>query len=120
MSKDHEEIHVGDALRKAMDGRKEPLSSVINLIVERYSGLIERAGKTPMMGYHADLYCNVLREAGHPLSSQEIAVFPLTCEDWLRRHPKFPQEPGKTAVMILKNSPFVDLLALVDMLEREL
>ena len=47
-------------------------------------------------------------------------MFPLTCEDWLRRHPEFPQEPGKTAVMILKNSPFVDLVALVDDLEKQL
>lgn len=60
MSKDREEIHVSDALRKAMDGRKEPLSSVINLIVERYLGMISRAESTPMMSYHADLtatYC---------------------------------------------------------------
>ena len=120
MSKDREEIHVGYALGKAMDGRKEPLSSVINLIVERYAGMVERAGSTPMMSHHAELYCNVLREAGHPLSSKEIAVFPLTCEDWLRQHPEFPQGPGSTAVMILKNSPFVDLVALVDDLEKQL
>src|SRR5258708_6673727 len=99
MSKDREEIHVSDALRKALEDRKESLSTVVEMIAERYLGMIERAGTTPMMGYHADLYCNVLREAGHPLSSQEIAVFPLTCEDWLRRHPKFPQGPGSTAVM---------------------
>ena len=116
MNQEREEIYVSDSLRTALKGRKDSVSSVINVIVERYLGIVEGAGKTPMMGYHADLYCNVLREAGHPLSSQEIAVFPLTCEDWLRQHPEFPQGPGSTAVMILKNS----LVALVDDLEKQL
>jgi len=120
MSKDHEEIHVGDALRKAMDGRKEPLSSVVNLLVERYLGIIERSHETVMFDYHAELYCNVLREVGRPLTAADIAAFPAMCAAWVARHPKFPPAPSKTALMVLNHSSFVALVALVDRLERQL
>ena len=118
--KDREEIYISDALRKAMDKRSVSLSTGVNLIAERYLGIIERQRNTPMMDYHAELYCNVLREVGTPLSAQQIAAFPSLCADWLARHPKFPQEPGKTALMILNHSTFAELVARVDRLERQL
>lgn len=126
MSKDREEIHVGEHLRAALDKRpKESLSTVVNMIAERYAALVERAryGKQsamPMMSFHAELYCNVLREVGHPLAPAEITAFPAMCKDWLARHPEFPQGPGGTAHMIVSNSSFAQLVALVDEMEEYL
>ena len=53
------------------------------------------------------------------MPAASIALFPSMCEDWLAKHPEFPQAPGETAVMILKNSSYQDLVKLVDMMERQ-
>lgn len=113
-------IYVSDTLRKVLKGRKEPLSVVVTMLAERYLGMLERTKRTPPYCLNGELYENVLKEAGHPLTSAEIATFPVMCEDWLKRNPEFPQGPGATAVMILKNSGYHDLVALVDKMERNL
>lgn len=111
-------IYISDDIKEALRDRKESLSTAMSVIAERYTGTIKRAGKTPMMDFDAKLYLNVLREVGHPLSSREIAAFPSMCEDWISRNRSFPEQPAKTAITILKNSPFIDLMSLVDWLER--
>ena len=118
--KNRQMIYISDNLRKVLEGRKEPLSTVVNMIAERYLGMIERAGRTPPYCLRGELYENVLKEVGHLLTSAEIATFASMCKDWLTRNSEFPQEPGKTAVMILENSPHLDLVALVDKMEKGL
>ena len=114
-------IYVGAPLRKALKGRKDTLTERVNSVAERYTALLARAGQMPMLaGWNAELYCNTLREIGHPLSAQEIAAFPALVEDWLKRHKEFPQAPGGTALMIIQHSNYLDLVALVDLLEGEL
>lgn len=109
--------HIGEALQSVLRNRKEPFTTIVNVIADRYMGLVERAGRTPMQDYHAELYCNVLREVGRPLTAREIATFPVMVEDWLARHPEFPQGPGSTALMIVKASDYASLMALVDSME---
>ena len=114
-------IYIGDNLRAVLANRKEPLSTVVNLMAERYMAIISRAGYFPLLaGLSAELFCNVLREGKRPLAAGGIALFPALVKDWLRRHPEFPQGPGETALMMLKNSSYLDLVALVDKLERRL
>lgn len=116
--KNRKMVYIGERIRAFLDGRKGALSTAINTLADRYLAMVERAGKTPMMDFHAELYVNVLREYPGILTAHNIGMFPAMCEDWLKRNPKFPQEPGKTAVMILKNSSYHDLVALVDRMER--
>jgi hypothetical protein len=119
VSKDRKEIYLGESLRQALAGREENLTTVVNMLADRYMGMVERAGVTPMMGHHQELYVAVLKEVGRPATARDIATLPSLVEDYLRRHPEFPQEPGKTALSILRNSSFTDLVALVDRLERQ-
>lgn len=112
------EIECGDALRTILNGRRQSFNAVVNLVADRYLGIVGRAKLAPMQDYHAQLYCNVLQEAGRVLTAREIATFPSMVEDWLARHPEFPQGPGSTALMIVKASGYVDLVALIDEMER--
>jgi hypothetical protein len=120
------EIQIGPRLDALLASRKEPLSTVVNMLADRYLGIIERsrysdASPVPMMDFHAQLYGNVLSEAREfPLSAKDIAAFPAACEDYLKRHPKFPQGPGSTAVSILKNCTYPELVVLVDYMEKYL
>lgn len=124
-------IYLGDRVRAALvDRGKQPLSTVLNSVADRYLGMIERVrysehSAVPLMTFHAQLYVNVLRDRsagvlsnGAPLTAQQIATFPAMVEDWLKRNPTFPQEPGKTALNIVKNCDYPTLVALVDEMER--
>ena len=113
------QVYIGPRLRAALNKhKKRPLSVVVNTMAERYAGLLERCKRTPMMSFHAELYCNVLEEKGEPLTAAEIATFPAMVCDYLDRHPEFPQGPGRTAHMIVTNSSFLDLVSLVEEMER--
>lgn len=118
--KNRQMIYISDALRKVLDGRKEPLSTVVNMISERYLGMLERADRIPPYCMNGEMYERVLREVGRPLTSAEIATFAVMCEDWLARNQDYPQAPMKTAILILKNSSHLELTALVDKTEKGL
>ena len=118
--KNRQMIYISDNLRRVLDGRREPLSTVVNMIAERYLGMLERAGRIPPYCMNGEMYERVLREAGHLLTSAEIATFASMCEDWLKRNPSYPQAPMRTAVLALQRSPHPDLVALVDKMERGL
>ena len=113
-------IYIGEKLRAYLKRRKEPLSTVVNTLAERYIAMCERAAPFSTYCLHAEMYDKVLREADHPLTPNEIATFPAMCEDWLSRNPDFPQEPSKTAIAILKSSSYHELVALIDKAERQL
>ena len=112
-------IYIGDKLQAILDKHKLPLSSVVNMLAERYTALTQPC-EIPMMDFHADLYCNVLEENERPMPAKLIASFPALCRDYLKRHPEFPQGPGGTACMIVENSSYHDLVALVDRMEKTL
>lgn len=114
------QIEVGEALRRATEDRPESMTVLVNMIADRYMGMIERVGRVPTLDLHTELYRRVVDSFGRPLTSQEIARFADLCEDYLRRNPDFPQEPGKTALMILRNCSFAELVYLVDRYEHRI
>jgi hypothetical protein len=118
--KNRQMIYVGPALRKLLEQQpKRTLTATVNLLAERYAGMIERAEDTRPYCMWAGFYRDVLREVGHPLSSKEIASFPSMLKDWVRRNPQY-DAVGNTAVTMLENTSYNDLVKLVDEMERGL
>jgi hypothetical protein len=117
MSRDRKDIYLGERLRQALEGRGEPLTTVVNLIADRYLGIIERE-HIPTLVAHEAMLIETLREKSRPLSSTEIATLPAMVEDWMRRHPDYMPEPAQTLLMILRNCKYPSLVALVDRIER--
>jgi hypothetical protein len=116
MSKDRKEIYLGEALRRALQGRKDSLTTVVNLIADRYLGIIERTNTLVFTVREEDVYRGVLAEArGRRLEAREIATFPEMVRDWLARNPDYPD----SAYARVKDAPFAHLVALVDRLERD-
>lgn len=115
ISKDRKDIYIGDGLKRAIAGRKESLSTVVNLIADRYQGMVER-----MRPYVNDEQINILRAVlaetrGHRLEAREIASLAGTVQDWLKRH---PSEYEQQFWVTLNDYNFAQLVALVDSLER--
>lgn len=118
MGKDRKDVYLGDGLRRALRGRPGTLSTNVNLIADRYQGIVER--NTPHLSAdQARLLRAVLAESrGHLLEAREIAAFPSMVSDWMLRH-----DGDKEAFLILYTSirdmPFPELVALIDWLERQ-
>ncbi len=119
MPKDRKDIYLGERLRAILKGRSENLTTIVNLIADRYLGLVERQ-YTPTMVAHDDILRKVLAEKTHPLNAAEIATLPAMVEDWCQRHPDYLPAPAQTFLMILRHCDYASLLALVDRIERTL
>ena len=109
------EIYIGEVLRRLLVGRKESLSTVVNVAADRYLGLLERQPKFSCTAREEDVYRAVLGETrGRLLEAREIATFPQAVADWLNRNPEYPP----SAYERVRSASFVELLALIDRLER--
>lgn len=124
MSRDRKEVYLGEALKRLLTTRpKDSLTTVVNLIADRYMGLIERVpmdkNAFPFVctAREEDVYRGVLAEkrGGH-LEAREIALFPSMVGDWLKRHPDYPD----SAYQRVSRASFVELLVLIERLERDL
>ncbi len=114
-------IHVGKQLRALMKKRKkQPLSSVVNMIADRYTSMISHGERVPPYPIYRDMYMRVLKEHGKPLTGAEVALFPAMCEDYCRRHPDFAPACLKICVLMLKDTDYFGLMKLVDMIETQL
>lgn len=115
VAKDRKEIYLGEALRRLLAGRKDSLTTVVNTMADRYQGLLDRQTPLVCTAREEDVYRAVLAEnRGKPLEAREIAAFPAAVMDWLGRHPDYPHSAYQRVV----DADFVDLLVLVDRLER--
>lgn len=116
MSKDRKEIYVSDALRRLLEGRKDSLTTIVNLIADRYQGIVEQTPRFVCTAREEDVYRAVIAEArGRRLEAREIAAFPSAVQDWLSRNPDYPI----TAFHRVNGVAFSDLVALIDRLERD-
>jgi hypothetical protein len=119
VSKARKEIYLGEALRRLLTGRKESLTTVVNLIAERYLGIVERADAKATTVREDDVYRAVIREHRRPLEAREIASFPSAVEDWMRRNPQGKDEEHYASALAgVKARTFVELCALIDRLEK--
>lgn len=118
MSKDRKEIYLGAALRRLLTGRKESLTTIVNLIAERYEGIMARANTKGCSVQEDDVYRDVLKEYRRPLESADIAAFPARVKDYCLRT-GLDREPMYPAMMArVERCSYVDLVALIDRLER--
>jgi hypothetical protein len=119
MAKDRKEIYIGESLRRALAGRKESLTTVANLIADRYMGMIERTNVATTVRMD-DIYRAVLAERrGKPMEATDIATFPALVRDWLRRNPPAEDERAhEAALRVVDEADFVELVAIIDRLER--
>lgn len=111
--------YLGESLKRLLTGRRESLTTIVNLIADRYLGLLERHRLHPHAGctvQEDDVYRSVIAEHRGPLDSRAIALFPQAVADWVARHPE--HHAGPAALAHLKDASFVDVLYLVDRLER--
>jgi hypothetical protein len=115
MSKDRKEIYLGEGLRRAIMGRKEKLSALVNLIADRYMGLIARSSRVATTVRMDDVYRGVLAERRRRLESHDIAAFPSLVRDWMMRNPGYPD----VALKVVEQCSFLELVALIDRLERK-
>lgn len=118
VSKERKEIYLSEALKRLLRTRpKDSLTTVVNLISDRYQGIIERMGKAiPCTVREEDVYRAVLEESrGRRLEAREIALFPNMVADWLGRNPEYPQ----SAYERVSVASFVELVALIERLERD-
>ncbi len=119
MSKDRKDVYLGDGLRRALKGRKDSLSTSVNLIADRYQGIVERLRPT-ISAEHEHILRSVLSETrGHLLESREIAAFPSMVSDWLLRNWVPDKEDGLALHMRLGAMTHPELVALIDYLERQ-
>lgn len=117
VSKDRKEIYLGESLKRLLAWRpKESLTTVVNLIADRYRGLIERVPNHVCTLREEDVYRAVLAEARRKLEAREIMQFPGMVQDWLTRHPEYPD----SAYERVRSASYVELLVLIDRLERDL
>lgn len=119
MREHRKEIYIGESLRRLLAGRGESLTTVVNLIAERYLGLLERHELYPHAGctvQEDDVYRAVIAENRGPIDSRAIALFPQAVADWVARHPE--HHAGPAAAARVRDASFADLLYLVDRLER--
>ena len=92
MAKDRKDIYIGEAIRRLLTGRKESLTTILNLIAERYLGILARTTPLVCTAREEDVYRAVLAETrGRRLESREIGLFPQMVQDWLNRNPEYPQ-----------------------------
>lgn len=117
MAKDRKEIYIGEALKRLLSTRpKDSLTTIVNLIADRYRGLIERHPGFSCTVREEDVYRGVLAETrGRKLEAREIAQFASMVDDWLNRNPEYP----RSAYERVRTSTYVELLALIDRLERD-
>lgn len=113
------EIYIGKALRRLLFGRKGSLTTWVNLIADRYLGMIERGDAKGTTVVEDDLYRLVLSEYRRPLEARDIAGFPAAVEDWCRRNPAGPGDNYYAAALAgIKCRSYVNLVALIDRLEK--
>lgn len=123
-SADRKDIYIGESLRKVLDGRKESLTTVVNLIAERYLGIVERHPfAAALLNRDDDVLLSVLREYRGPLTSADIASFPARVRDYCARHPDRAPDGGTTkhypvVIAAVEGASFVQLVALIDSLEK--
>lgn len=123
MSKDRKDVYLGDGLRRALQGRKDSLSTSVNLIADRYQGIVERLHpaiqqKGPITQDAVRVYRAVLAETrGHLLEAREIAAFPSMVADYLSRHPE--HEARLYAYDVAQAMSYPELVGLIDYLERQ-
>jgi hypothetical protein len=117
MTQNEQQIRIDDGLRHALEGRMEPVSTVVNLIAERYMAMIAHARKSAAATTvrEDDVFRKVLEELGtRRIGTHEIEAFPSLVEDWLRRHPGYP----KSALFVIEGASFFELVAQIDRVER--
>lgn len=115
--KERKEIYLGEALKRLLRLRpRDTLTTVVNMIADRYIGIVERSAGVPKTVREEDVYRAVLAETrGRHLEAREIVLFPNMVSDWLTRNPEYPM----SAYERVKNASFVDLVALIERLERQ-
>lgn len=119
MSKDRKDIYLGERLRKALEGYKSNLTTVVNTIADRYLGIIERQ-RVPTLSAHEAILIETLKEKVRPLSAAEIATLPAMVKDWSARNPDYMPAPARTFIGILEQCNYAELVALVDRMERRM
>lgn len=116
--KERKEIYLGESLRRVLERHKaRTLTTVVNLIADRYLGMVERTHPVASVRMD-DVYRKVLAEYRRPLESADIASFPARVRDWMLRNPMEPGEAHYAATIAhVEKATFVDLVALIDRLE---
>ncbi len=117
MSKDRKDVYLGDGLKRAIQGRPGTLSTNVNLIADRYMAIVERYRPKASDEVIAVLRKVLSESRGHMLEGREIAAFPSMVADWLERH---PEDDILALRQSLAQTPYAELVALVDWLERQL
>lgn len=122
--KDRKEIYLGESIRKALIGRRDSLTTIVNLLIERYLGIVERHF-TATLNREDDVLLAVMREYRRPLTSADIATFPARVRDYCERHPDVAPDGGGTEhygtlLAAVERASFPQLVALIDRVERKL
>lgn len=117
MSDERKDVYVGEALRAALKGRKEGLTTAVNMMAERYMAMIESC-YVPLLPMHDALIVEVLADLGRAPDARDIGMLAALCKDYLCRHPEFPPGPAGTALTILGRCSYAELLAIVERIER--
>lgn len=120
MSKDRKDVYLGDGLRRALKGRKESLSTSVNLIADRYQAIVERAlSGVDITPHERALALEVLAESrGHRLEGREIAAFPVMVQDYCLRHKRDDAFASRLQALV-ERMDFDQLVAFIDYLERQ-
>ena len=115
MSKDRKEIYLSDELREMLKGRPYNLTTFVKVLADRYRGMLARANPGATTLREDDVFLGVIAEfKSRPLMTRDIVGFPALVADWLDRHPDYP----KSAYVIAAGASFVELVAIIDRLER--
>lgn len=118
MSDERRDVYVDEALRVALKGRKEDLTTAVNMMAERYMAMIASC-YVPLLPMHDALIVEVLADLGRVPDARDIGMLAALCKDYLRRHPEFPQAPSGIALVILERCSYAELLAIVERIERQ-
>lgn len=113
MSKDRKEIYIGDGLKRALAGRKGSLTSNVNLIADRYAGIM-REHRPYLHEDEVRMLRTVMAEFRRTIEANEIHGLAGMLTAALTRH--FLNEADDLCLR-LSNMTYVELVALVDYLE---
>jgi hypothetical protein len=116
VSKDRKDIYLSDGLRRALAGMPGTLSTNVNLIADRYMGLVVRERPVNLPEEHASIYKKVLAEIRGRAEAREILTFPELVADWLIRN---PIRDHVIVYEFVKNMNYAQRLSLIDRLERK-
>jgi hypothetical protein len=117
VGKNRKEIYLGARLRELLARRRDTLTTVVNVMADRYLGILDRTGHHDELGAEGRAVLRaVLAEQRGPMSAAQIATLPALLKDFEARTGN--QVAGRVALK-LSGVPFAELVAMVESIEAE-